>query len=101
MPNPISEPDQKKLDIAQQINELSKMPGYVNYLRPFLIALAQEGYPIPKEFDDEHKLMMSYINKCGETEAVKKILTYIESQPNVIEAIQKKYREGHMDEYKI
>jgi hypothetical protein len=97
----MSEPDKKKLDIAQQLLELTKMPGYINYLRPFLINLAQEGYPVPKEYTDEHKLMLDYTGKCGETEAVKKILQYLESQQSVIDAIRKKNKEGHMDEYKI
>lgn len=89
------------MEIAQQLVELTKSSGYLNCLRPFLVNLAQEGYPKPTDYKTNEKLLLDYTQKVGETEAVKKILGYLEKQQSVIDAISKKYDEEHMKEYKI
>lgn len=88
----ISKADQDRLAIADAIISLTEHGAYSKYLRPFLISLAQEGYPKPKDYSNEHKLMLDYTQKCGETEAVKKILDFIESQVAIRDVIVKKMK---------
>lgn len=71
--------------------ELSETPAYQRYLLPFLLNLAQDGYPKPKDYQSNEKLILDYTQKVGETEAVKKITDFISAQKGVIEAIKKKY----------
>jgi hypothetical protein len=85
--------DKKLLEQAEQIIALADSAAYTNYIRPFLINLAQEGYPKPDEYKTFEELMIKYTRKTGETDAVKKIISYIESQHSVKETIGKKYSE--------
>lgn len=86
----LSKSDQESLKEARELVELFKSKGYQEYLRPFLFTLAQDSYPLPKDFDSNEKLILAYTNKCGETEAVKKIMFYVEGAEQTIKTINKK-----------
>src|SRR6185312_16027092 len=43
-----SQSDQQLLDQAQWLMDLQAHPGWVNYLRPYLIELSGQGYPNPQ-----------------------------------------------------
>lgn len=68
-------------------------PGFEDVLKPFLINLAQEGYPDPEQVKDDQELMRKYIKKTGETSAVKKIFDLLNSSKGQMDAIKKKYTE--------
>lgn len=42
--------------------------------------LAQMGYPDPKDFKTREELIMHYTQKVGETDAVRRIIQFLESQ---------------------
>lgn len=44
---------------------------------------------------------MDYVKKVGETDAIKEVVQFLESQQTIVEAINKKYSEGNLEEFKI
>lgn len=61
------------------------------------MALAQLGYPNPKEYQDKEKLILDYTFATGGTHTVKSIIDYLEDQQNVATDIVKKHqvKEAH------
>lgn len=86
----ISKEDRARSEKAKKLMELTESVGWNAYLKPFLASLLT-NWPDPKDYKDEHKLMLDYTRKCGEADAVKKILKELEDQPQIAQAIEKKY----------
>ena len=86
--------DQELLNQASFLMELMETQGWERYLKPFLLNLAQEGYPKPTEYQDKSRpneaLILAYTQKVGETEAVKKIFDFLGQQAGVAETIKAK-----------
>lgn len=83
--------DKQALDQAGYLLELMETKGYREFLLPFLLNLAQEGYPDPLEYSKlpqpQQALQLDYTRKVGETSAVKKVLDYLNGQVGVKERI--------------
>lgn len=96
--------DQELQSQAAFLQEMQETRGFQECLKPFLLSLAQEGYPNPTDFldkpDSERSLLLAYTKKTGETEAVKKIFSYLQSMETVRQNIinkeenKKKYAVG-------
>lgn len=95
----LSKSDRELLKEARELVELAKSKGYQEYLAPFLLKLSQQGYPKPKDYDSNEKLILAYTNKCGETEAVKVVMEYIEGAEQTIININKKLDE--QDDFQV
>lgn len=94
----ISQADQQALDQAAYVVEFSRSKVYTEYIKPFLISVA-EGWPDPKEYNSQEKLMLDYTKKYGEADAVKRIISFIEGQAQVKDLINEKYK--NRDAFKI
>lgn len=57
------------------------------------MGLAQEGYPNPKDYKSNEKLILDYTHKVGETEAIKKVVDFLSSQGEIVKNILKKQNE--------
>ena len=85
--------DSQLLQQAQALVALLESEAYQTYLKPFLMELAHQGYPNPKDYQSNEKLLLDYTHKVGETEAIKKLLDFLDSQRHVTEQILKKNNE--------
>ena len=85
----------KQLAEQQSLVELHKSKGYLEYLRPFLFNLSQEGYPQPKDFDNNEALILAYTEKVGQTSAVKDIIEYVEGSAQRVADITKRLDEDN------
>jgi len=93
-PNPqtkISPEDAKALANARSVVEFLESPAYKDVIFPELMAIAQDGYPDPEEYSDNEKLILHYTLKTGETKAIKKVITFLESHRNTVQLIKQKY----------
>jgi hypothetical protein len=90
--------DQALLDQAECLTDFLNSKAYQAHLKPFLLQLAQEGYPDPKDYADkpqpQQALLLDYTRKVGETSSVKKMVEFIEQQPSVLMTIRKKLEEA-------
>ena len=86
----MSEVDLQAYNQAKSLLALMESEVWVKYLQPFLLNLAQEGYPNPKEYSTNEKLILDYTLKVGETQAVKKFIEFITSQKSVMDELTKK-----------
>jgi len=64
--------------------------GWREYLKPFLINLASEDYPVPEEGKTYEEMLPKYTFALGQTSAVKKILDFLNQQEKVAETIREK-----------
>lgn len=97
----LTEQDKIRKQQAEAIIQLINLEAYSKYLRPFLINLAQEGYPQPSKYDTKEKLIIDYTQKVGETEAVKKIMKFLEEQVVINDQLIKKQDTDSMEPYRI
>ena len=54
------------------------------------MALAQEGYPNPKDYQSNEKLLLDYTFATGGTDKIKQIIDFLEAQEQVASDIVKK-----------
>lgn len=92
MQNNLTPEDKQLLDQANSLISLQESKEWQDYLLPFLLNLSQEGYPNPKEYDNNEKLILDYTLKVGETSAIKKIIQFFQEQYSVRDTITTKLK---------
>lgn len=97
--NHLSEEDRQLLKQANSLLQLADHSGWKEYLLPFLLNLSQANYPQPKDFKTKEELILRYTEKVGETNAVKAIIDFMNSQDSVIKSIAQK--QENKDSYAI
>ena len=86
-----SQEDQEQLRQASLLSDLQSHPAWAELVKPYLLNLAQQGYPQPKDYPSKEELILRYCEAVGGTNAVKTFLEMMESQKTVSETIAKKY----------
>ena len=58
---------------------------------PYLLSLAQQGYPQPKDFKTYDQMLPQYTFALGGTEKIKQFVEWVNSQEQVMTDIKRKY----------
>ena len=95
----LSQEEMDLLKQAQLIMEFSESQVYKEYLKGYLLNLAQEGYPNPKDYQDKEKLIIDYTQAVGRTESIKTFIDFIEQQKDVVSNIKQKL--DNIEKYKL
>ena len=72
--------DKKEVEALARI---ALSDDYQRFLKPLLMKLAQEGYPIPRQYRRKWKLMNDYTFATGGTAKIQEVLTIIDSAQEV------------------
>lgn len=82
--------DNQALEQAKYLLEITESPGYLKYLKPYLIQLAQGCFPNPKDYRTKEEMILPYTEAYGTAKATRDIVTFLESQSDIVKNIHKK-----------
>ena len=85
----MSKEDSQALYQAKCLLELQECKGW-EYLKGYLLELAQSKYPNPKDYQSNEKLILDYTRAFGGTELVKELFTFLSEQEGVAKIIETK-----------
>jgi len=85
--------DKQEKDLLAQasaIRELAGMPGWENYLRPWLEAKRDESFPDPLSTPDKEKFYHKAVVASALKKATAEIIVFVESQKEAFDTLSKK-----------